>query len=421
MNPFKNTITHLYSSDVTKNKKDKHIFSAAKKQFQTRKTCKKQQNLRFYRNGKVRSNISYEYANDLARGNILCNNCDKPADTCGDIYINTKNKVAMHNNAFSQFIGGGVIVPEANYNGGQFEIKINQKQLVPIIKSDVSGSWDGTNEPSKANITVCGPSGNITCLYGYTNNLIKIPRNLDGSGVIIDPSNLLFPDNSCGFGKFRKFVSLKSEIILRGTIDLSQNLLSPSNPFPFEAADSCNDPSYNNFIGKFASIVVVPGLASGVFTNIESVFYGVIKKICCLNPLPDVSYNNGIPWMDIHIEVTKIGDEELLNKFIKFKPSYRGPNWRTDPIGKFAGPYSWDSFSPWALVTYKDTGVAGGTLSNVAGSLTPEGFFNDVNFIIGDCKSNLTQSNNKRNTYMYCLEDGTKKINFTKENPVNLG
>ena len=303
MNPFKNTITHLYSSDVTKNKKDKHIFSAAKKQFQTRKTCKKQQNLRFYRNGKVRSNISYEYANDLARGNILCNNCDKPTDTCGDIYVNSKNKVAMHNNAFSQFIGGGVIVPEANYNGGQFEIDITQKQLVPIIQSDVSGSWGGINEPSKANITVCGPSGNITCLY----------------------------------------------------------------------------------------------------------------------PLPDVIYNNGIPWMDIHIEVTKIGDEELLNKFIKFKPSYRGPNWRTDPIGKFAGPYSWDSFSPWALVTYKDTGVAGGTLSNVAGSLTPEGFFNDVNFIIGDCKSNLTQSNNKRNTYMYCLEDGTKKINFTKENPVNLG
>ena len=76
MNSFKNQIVNLSASDAIKNKKDRHIYSAAKKQFEVKNFCKKQRNLRYYRNGKVRSVVNYEYGNDLARGNILCNNCE---------------------------------------------------------------------------------------------------------------------------------------------------------------------------------------------------------------------------------------------------------------------------------------------------------------------------------------------------------
>ena len=33
--------------------------------------------------------------------------------------------------------------------------------------------------------------------YGYVNNLIKIPRNLNGNLVVIDGSNVLFPADMC--------------------------------------------------------------------------------------------------------------------------------------------------------------------------------------------------------------------------------
>ena len=419
MNPYKNRQIGLSSSERTKNKKDTYVYAAAKQKFQTNRRCKNK-NIRYYKNGKVRSNVSYEYKNDLARGNVLCNDCDRERNTCGDIFVDYKPRIAMHNNNFSEFNGGDAIIPDISYNaasGDFFYIGITQSQGLSLIQSDVSGTWDSSANDFKGDIALCGPSNNIICPYGYTNDVINIPRNLDGKGITIDPSNVLF-GGSCRTRNYMYKSSLKATIIMRGSIDLSMNMTS-SPPFsPFVHADTCNDPSYNIFINNFVSVVVDTGINNTPidFLGVTGVFYGIIRRICCLNKI------DGIPWMDIHIEVIGIGKPDMLNELLIFKPKYRGPNWKTlAPVYSQAyGPFNWAPLKlPWALFIYNETTISTNPL-NVAKSVTTSGYFSDINFILGDCKNNLTQTTTTKGTYMSCLEDGTKKINFTRYNPFNL-
>ena len=428
MNPFKNQIVNLSASDAIKNKKDRHIYSAAKKQFEVKNFCKKQRNLRYYRNGKVRSVVNYEYGNDLARGNILCNNCDRPDNTCGDVFRQNAQRIDMHTNEFSEFNGGGVVAPDISWNDASLNfnyIGVKQEQSFTVINSDVSGSWDPSSNSFKGDISQCGPSG-VVCPYGYVNNLIDIPKNLDGKGIVIDPSNVLFPDSKCGAFDYLNNSYLKTNIIMRGTIDLSMNISVSSQPIPFTSGDSCNDPSYNQFIGKFVQLVVDTGFNTfpPTYQPTTGIFYGIVKQICCLNPL--VGPSGSIPWMDIHIELNNISNLEMLNALIKFKPQFRGINWATTPVnplfpGDEAGPYAWGPLQlPWALFFYDSTSITTNALNTVR-SVTVQGYFSDINFYMGSCINNLTQTNSFRDTYMSCLEDGTKNINFTKHNPVNYG
>jgi len=424
MNTYKTKQVALSSSDRIKDKKDKYIYADAKKKFQTKRRCSNK-NVRFYRNGKVRSNASYKYQNDLARGNILCNNCDRPTNTCGDVFKTNTQKIAMHTNTFSEFNGAGVLTPDISFNLASLDfnyIGVRQEQAFPVINSDISGSWDPSSNSFKGDPSAVCPSGNLTCSYGYVNNLIKIPRNLDGKGIVIDPSNELFPDSNCGTFNYLNNSYLKANVIMRGTIDLCMNIvpLSP-NPIPFVSGDSCNDPSYNQFIGKFAQLVVDTGFNPPLVTNpfkpTTGVFYGIVKQICCLNPL--VGPSGSIPWMDIHIELNNISDIEMLNALIKFKPQFRGINWANTTVGADLGPYDWGPTKlPWALFFYDSTSITSNPLNTVR-SVTVNGYFSDINFYLGNCINNLTQNNSFRDTYMSCLEDGTKNINFTKHNPVN--
>lgn len=418
MNPFKNQRVNLSASDAIKNKKDRHIYSAAKKQFEVKNFCKKQRNIRYYRNGKVRSVVNYEYGNDLARGNILCNNCDRPDNTCGDVFRQNAQRIDMHTNEFSEFNGAGVVAPDISWNdvNNNFNyIGVKQEQAFTVINSDVSGSWNPSSPPFKGDISQCGPSG-VVCPYGYVNNLIDIPKNLDGKGIVIDPSNELFPDSKCGTFDYLNNSYLKTNIIMRGTIDLSMNI-GVNTGIPFTSGDSCNDPSYNQFIGKFVQLVIDEGFNTLDFKPTTGVFYGVVKQICCLNPL--VGPSGSIPWMDIHIELNNISDIQILNKLIKFKPQFRGPNWSNIFLGAEFGPYNWGPLKlPWALFFYDSTSITTTSLNTVR-SVTVNGYFSDINFYMGDCINNLTQTNSFRDTYMSCLEDGTKNIDFTKHNPVN--
>ena len=377
MNPFKNQIVNLSASDAIKNKKDRHIYSAAKKQFEVKNFCKKQRNLRYYRNGKVRSVVNYEYGNDLARGNILCNNCDRPDNTCGDVFRQNAQRIDMHTNDFSEFNGSGVVAPDISYNSSSFPgffnyIGVKQEQSFTVINSDISGSWDPSSNSWKGDPSaVCPDVSNLVCSYGYVNNLIDIPRNLDGKGIVIDPSNELFPDSKCGTFDYLNNSYLKTNIIMRGTIDLSMNISVSSQPIPFTSGDSCNDPSYNQFIGKFVQLVVDKGFNGGSadFKPSTGVFYGIVKQICCLNPL--VGPSGSIPWMDIHIELNNISNLEMLNALIKFKPQFRGINWATTPVnflfpGDEAGPYAWGPLQlPWALFFYDSTSITANPLNTV--------------------------------------------------------
>jgi len=422
MNPFKNQIVNLSASDAIKNKKDRHIYSAAKKQFEVKNFRQSHRNIRYYRNGKVRSVVNYEYGNDLARGNILCNNCDRPDNTCGDVFKQNAQRIDMHTNEFSEFNGAGVVAPDISWNdvNNNFNyIGVKQEQAFTVINSDVSGSWNPSSPPFKGDISQCGPSG-VVCPYGYVNNLIDIPKNLDGKGIVIDPSNELFPDSKCGTFDYLNNSYLKTNIIMRGTIDLSMNI-GITTGIPFTSGDSCNDPSYNQFIGKFVQLVVDEGFNTfpPSFKPTTGVFYGVVKQICCLNPL--VGPSGSIPWMDIHIELNNISDIQILNKLIKFKPQFRGSNWSNIFLGAEFGPYNWGPLKlPWALFFYDSTSITTSSLNTVR-SVTVQGYFSDINFYMGNCINNLTQTNAFRDTYMSCLEDGTKNINFTKHNPVNYG
>ena len=431
MNPFNNNYPNLNASDRIRDKKSAHIYATAKKQFQTKRPCKKK-NIRYYKNGKVRSTINYAYQNDLARGNILCNNCSQIETTCGTLSKLNINTVQMENNNFSEFNGGSTIIPDISWNSaGLFfnYIGVQQSTGFPAITSDISGSWDPSSNSFKGDPSAVCPSGNLSCSYGYVNNLIDIPRNLNGSGIIIDPSNKLFTDNNCGIFNYLNNSYVKANVIMRGTIDLSMNLNVSSNPIPFISGDSCNDASYNQFIGKFVQLIVDTGFETipRNFQQTTGVFYGIVKQICCLNPL--VGPAGSIPWMDIHIELSNISNIDMLNKLINFKPEFRGMNW-ADPIsipvppfsvaGTTFGPYNWSpSNLPWALFFYDSTSVTS-TASNTVRSVTVNGYFSDVNFYLGDCINNLTQNNSFKNTYMSCLEDHTKNINFTRHNPVNI-
>ena len=428
MNPFKNQIVNLSASDAIKNKKDRHIYSAAKKQFEVKNFCKKQRNLRYYRNGKVRSVVNYEYGNDLARGNILCNNCDRPENTCGDVFKENAQRIDMHTNEFSEFNGGGVVAPDISWNFVNLNfnyIGVSQAQAFPVINSDISGSWRGSvTDISKADLSgakLPGSDPSLNMPFGYVNNLIDIPRNLDGKGIIIDPSNELFPDSKCGAFNYLNNSYLKANIIMRGSIDLSMNI-GLATGIPFESGDSCKDPSYNQFIGKFAQLVVDTGfnppIGTNPFTPTTGVFYGIVKQICCLNPL--VGRAGSIPWMDIHIELNNISDLNILNTLIKYKPHFKGPNWSNTALSAELGPYAWGPLKlPWALLIYDSTSITPNPLNTVR-SVTLQGYFSDINFYMGNCINNLTQTNAFRDTYMSCLEDGTKNINFTKHNPVDI-
>lgn len=412
MNPYQNLQVHLTSSDRIKDKKAKYIYATAKKNFQRNRRCNTK-NIRYYKNGKVRSSSSYEYQNNLSRGNILCNYCDKSTNTCGDVFVKNSHNISISNNQFSEFNGGSSITPDISFNAGVLKsIGIVQSHGLPIIESDVSGTWDPSISNWKGDISSCGPSNKIICPYGYTHNLISIPRNLDGGGITIDPSNILFSDNNCGPYKYLKSSYLKAQIIMRGSIDLSLNLTSLNPPYiPFVHKDTCNDPSYNIFINNYVQLVVDMGLLYPLlnFTDTTGVFYGIIKRICCLNKI------DGIPWMDIHIEIINIGNIDMLNQILKFKPKYRGPNWRAllGPLSQAYGPFDWaPAHLPWGLFIYDETGSSMSAL-DIGKSVTTDGYFSDVNFYLGDCKNNLTQTNSTKTTYMSCLEDRTKKIKFT--------
>ena len=412
MNPFRSSNPNLSSSDRTRDKKSTYIYAAAKKRFQTKRPCNTK-NIKYYKKGTVRSIANYKLQQDLARGNVLCEDCNGQGNLCGKTQTSssTFTRVHMHNNNYSVYQGGSVLVPDISWNftTSNFEyIKFSQSIGNVVIKSDVSGVWGPASPPeiSKSDVipVVPGSDPSLNMPFGYIKNLIKIPRNLDGSGIVIDPSNILFPDDTCGIHSyFRSQSNLRTSIILRGTIDMSLNITVPTG-IPFEHKEKCNDPSYNNLIGNFTQIIIdfgFPGLE-----GVEGILYGRISNICCLDKF------DNIPWMDIYIEIDNISNNDVLGELLSEIPLYRGANWKTLNPGApwgldyagVAGPFEWQH--PWVLLIYKKD-------VNAAFSVTVNGFFESMRIFQGTCKDNQTTGNKVDQSYMTCLEDGTKKIKFT--------
>ena len=116
----------------------------------------------------------------------------------------------------------------------QNRLYMSQTPGFNVIQSDISGVWGGSaTDISKSLI---GPDGilidlpplpSIPMPYGYVNNLIKIPRNLNGNLVVIDGSNVLFPADMCinlnhlsrkELFPYMKLSNLKTLVKIRGAV-----------------------------------------------------------------------------------------------------------------------------------------------------------------------------------------------------------
>ena len=443
MNPFSNNRPRLTASEGIRNKRNKTIYQAEKQQFQSKRKCGNK-NVKYYNNGTIRSMQSYKLQQSLARGNVLCEDCNDRGMLCGKI----TNKAAlgsihMGNNALSEYWGGAKV--------DQLIPTLEITQGWPVVTADVSGNWDPSGGDWKGDI-----SANCTtdCSYGYVDNLIAIPRNLDGSGIVIDPSNILFPDELCDPFRYLQKSYLKTFLVVRGAVDLTNE----QNAFPLgpgtgvgEGPSYCSDPSYNSVVGK--QFV----LANNQFPP-ENLIDGKIRSLCCIKEMemiiksgpgnadpPAPPYNappktKTVGIFDMYVEVFYLDNDKMsfISKLINYKPQYYPDNipswtpllpnqpppvqttipcsgWDWLPLCKFVQPPATGDVCRFPFAAYINmdpTGIPGMNLYNyiesfklIQGTIPPS--------------SNQTKYNATRQSYMSCLEDGTRKINFTKNTKKN--
>ena len=215
MNPFSNNRPRLTASERIRNKRDKTIYQAEKQRFQNQKTCGNK-DVRYYNNGTIRSMQSYKLQKSLARGNVLCEDCDDKGILCGKVTSkDALGTIYMGNNIVSEYWGGAKIESTNHITPG-----------FTVVTADISGVWD----PSAA--TVQQILGNIHCQVLDMKIIhIAIPRNLDGSGIVIDPDNILFPDELCDPFRYLQKTNLKTYLVVRGAVDISGGGVLPP-PIP---------------------------------------------------------------------------------------------------------------------------------------------------------------------------------------------
>ena len=400
MNPFDNNRPNLTSSERIRNKRDKTIYQAEKQRFQAHKSCGNR-NVRYYENGRIRNMQSYKIQQSLARGSVLCEDCDDKGLLCGDVAKSNFAKFNMGNNDVSEFWGGGAL---ATANFLDPTPTFGQSQGFPVINVDISGTWDPSGGQFKHDISQCGvpiynPNGDITCPWGYADNIINIPRNLDGLGIVIDPSNLLFSDGPCLNNHFNAFSQVKTWLVITGAFPIhlgsgaifSNYLYSPSN---------CSDPSYNLPLGGYIR-------AFHIHPPPNNIFSGQIKSLCCKRE-QQMTWNANFPGVtmitrnvgifDTYIELFKVTQYSTLSTLVNLTPTY-------DSI---TGLWTWpNDFN-------LDFSVEDGN-NHYFGSWELQ-FIESMKVIQGTIPPYLNQTtgNNTKQNYMSCLDDGTRKINFTK-------
>jgi hypothetical protein len=402
MNPFDNNEPRLTASERIRNKRDATIYQAEKQRFQNKKTCGNK-NVKYYENGTIRSMKSYKLQKSLARGNVLCEDCDDKGLLCGGVANHDAlASIRMGNNIVSEYWGGGGLVQNT------ITSSLTQSPGFPVIQSDVSGVWD----PSAA--TVTDPSkSTLAPGFGYIDNLIKIPRNLDGTGVVIDPSNELFPDELCEPFRYLQSSNLKTYLVVRGAVPIAPDA-DGGVPQLF-IPGSCSDPSYNYLIGQYVLLVLDP---EPVPHNGSNVLTGIIKAICCRRSqllgyythkyIPTDESIVGI--FDTYIELLNISDYSSLAKLINMKPT----------LGILPSPTNTKHKGwIWPGQYYKNIHLFFG-----GENIQQVGYYGDwVDTLIESFSiiqgtipptHNQTKYNATQQSYMSCLENGTRKINFTK-------
>jgi len=397
MNPFSNNKPRLTASERIRNKRDATIYQAEKEQFQNKKTCGNK-NVKYYDNGTIRSMKSYKLQKSLARGNILCEDCDDKGLLCkAPVDKDDLASIQMGNNLVSEFWGGGRI---ASVSLGS--IGAGQTPGFPVIQLDVSGVWGPASPPevsksdlSNAILPNSDPSLNMP--FGYINNLIDIPRNLDGSGVVVDPSNELFPDELCDPFRYLQHSQLKTYVTVSAIVPIHGAF---GNPFYYFTPGPCNDLSYNWLVGKVVSMRSI-SLAGSLIGWLS----GTISSVCCKGNIDMYIFNffnnpsGEFGLFAMNIEVFYLDYMKLNNLLNKNPPFLRGGfdggdgwDWGSDNDFSF-----WIGAQSWKIRLYSQHIES---IKMTQGTIPP---------LLNQTKYNAT-----RQSYMSCLENGTRKINFTK-------
>ena len=117
MNPFSNNKPRLTASERIRNKRDATIYQTEKQQFQNKKICGNK-NVKYYDNGTIRSIKSYKLQKSLARGSVLCEDCDDKGLLCdGPVNKDALASIQMGNNKVSEYWGEGELVLGSDASG----------------------------------------------------------------------------------------------------------------------------------------------------------------------------------------------------------------------------------------------------------------------------------------------------------------
>ena len=424
MNPFSNNRPRLTASERIRNKRDATIYQAEKSKYQASSKCYNGgKNIKYYKNGKVKSTINHDMNQKLARGAVLCEDCDKNGTLCKPLLTQKKNtKINMGNNSLSVLsMDSGIIPSGGNGIAGQPVQKTN------VIISDVSGTWCGSS--TDISKSLIGPNGtipgtSIVIPFGYARNLIKIPRNLDGSGIFIDPSNLLFEqDNNCntktlGRPIFLKQASINTTIVYTGIIGNMTGAENISGSNSLYNKNNVNEILNNFCVFSFTKRLDSPTVPASI---------AIVSKICfagtqIINTIPpNTKFTAEI--FKVFFTVSSKLNEPLwqgtifppVNGIATNNPSFNpstiagfnikgfDPNVPPFPISFNVTSLWCNNFGPAQDTSSPNQNYGAGATMNI------EIQQNNIN-----CSNSQVRQNKTRQSYLSCIEQGTKNIKFTK-------
>ena len=252
--------------------------------------------------------------------------------------------------------------------------------------------------------------------YGYINNLIKIPRNFDGTGIVIDPSNILFPDNPCSHAPYLQLSKLKITLVVSAVLPMPINTTPTTPVLPPSTYYKCNDSSLNLLNGHTIYLLDKYNWAHPVAS-------GVIKHTCCKGTIDTVAIWNppatGPGWpptagakrsnvglFDIYIELFSIPNYLFLSSILGKSPFFN-PAADIPFVDVYLLPWGWpENTYDFSFHYFQNSNPSS---FNIIWQYTIE----SIKIFQGTCDDNQTTGNKTKQSYMSCLEDKTRKINFT--------
>jgi len=306
---------------------------------------------------------------------------------------------------------GNSLISTLNLGTG-LDVQDSQINETNVLIADISGVW--------GNKTKDDPY--IYTPYGYATNLITVPRNLNGHNIIIDPSNVLFnQDDNCNSRtipkpNYMQYSSIKTYLIYEGPIGWGSRFSTPEGPSDLVNTDPLDIRYFEHLLNKYC----IFGFSDQFFHVGIAESTGQVLKICpigkklmtntFLGPPPAPGSIFPADFFRVYIEITLLkgnlwqGSISPSVDKANFKPQFK-PNTISNFRIEHNGTPEFGMFSGWAA------NWGGGCPGTCGGGIEMEVTI-DQNSL--KCDISQIRNNATKQSYMSCLEDKTRKINFTK-------